>query len=93
MFLASAHLSPHCCLHVHSRDFSLEIGKSTATLAAQTHKRVKSPHEVLREVAALWVTKGKGGRAAYCFASIVALNEVFGFGFAPPAISLAVAVH
>lgn len=59
------------------------------------HKRVKSPHEVLHEVAALWVTKreeGEGG-AAYCFASIVALNEVFGFGFAPPAISLAVAVH
>lgn len=27
--------------------------------------------------------QGEGGRAAYCFASIVALNEVFGFGFAP----------
>lgn len=23
--------------------------------------------------------QGEGGRAAYCFASIVALNEVFGF--------------
>lgn len=45
--------------------------------------------------------RGEVAGSAYCFASIVALNEVFGFGFAqyspptppPHAISLAVAVH
>lgn len=51
-----------CCLHVHSRDFSLEIGKSTSA------QRVKSLHGRRRNPAG----------DAYCPAQhIVALNEGF----------------